>query len=92
MTTVKLPPRHSLMVDNFHISKIFFTALVLVFVSYLAPAPFLALVAAFTIMLVDTTTDYTAVGKDQCRQNLVNVALKHCLSLIAPSHVFSLFQ
>ena len=40
--------------------------------SYLAPAPFLALVAAFTIMLVDTTTDYTAVGKDQCRQNLVN--------------------
>ena len=61
------------MVDNFHISKIFFTALVLVFVSYLAPAPFLALVAAFTIMLVDTTTDYTAVGKTkQCRQNLVN--------------------
>ena len=35
-------------------SKIFST----VFVSYLAPAPFLALVAASTIMLVDTTTDY----------------------------------
>ena len=62
MTTVELPPQHSLMVDNFHIQDIF-TVLFWVFVSYLAPAPFLALVAAFTIMLVDTTTDSTAVGK-----------------------------
>ena len=52
------------------------------FVSYLAPAPFLALVAAFTIMLVDTTTDNTAAGKDQGKtkcSELQNLALSQFL-------------
>ena len=56
MTTVELPPQHSLLVDNFHIQDIFHSSCL--GVSYLARAPFLALVAASTIMLVDTTTDY----------------------------------